>query len=121
MRPMTKIHLSSVYHSTDNFKNTFFLFSCCATVLHFLSILNIALFLFKVGHPPLYVTLSIRLSVCLSVHRALYLRNHTSSDYNFWYTYAKNTGVFSINFKILIFWAVRGVKGRGKRAKNSPK
>ena len=113
MRPMMKIHLSSIYHSTDNFKNTFFLLnSCCATVLHFLSILSIALFLFKVGRPPLYVTLSVRLSVCPSVHRAPYLRNHTSSDYNFWYTCVKNTGVFSINFKILIFWAVRGVKGQ---------
>ena len=47
IRPMTEIYLSSVYHSTRNFKNTFFLLnSCCATVLHLLSIINVALFVF---------------------------------------------------------------------------
>lgn len=47
IRPMTEIYLSSVYHSTRNFKNTFFLLnSCCVTVLHLLSIINVALFVF---------------------------------------------------------------------------
>ena len=34
-------------------------------------------------HPSVY------LSIHLSVHWARYLKNHTSSDHNFWYTYAK--------------------------------
>ena len=47
IRPMMEIYLSSVYHSTRNFKNTFFLLnSCCVTVLHLLSIINVALFVF---------------------------------------------------------------------------
>ena len=38
-----------------------------------------------------------------------YLRNCTSSDHNFWNMCVKSLFHF---FKILIFWAVRGVKGQ---------
>ena len=54
-------------------------------------------------------------SVCPPVCCAPYLRNCTSSDHNFWYTYVKwwyLQGVFFNFFLILIFWAVRGVKGQ---------
>ena len=39
----------------------------------------------------LYMSLfpSVRLSICLSVCHAPHLRNHTSSDHNFWYIYVK--------------------------------
>ena len=78
---------------------------------------------FLVGRPPLYVTFSVRPSicpslcpsVCPSVHCAAYLRNHTSSDHNFWRTYVKwwyLKAFFFIFFKILIFLAVRVVKGQ---------
>ena len=41
------------------------------------------------GHPLLYVTFSVRPSICPSVSRSPYLRNRTSSDHNFWYTCVK--------------------------------
>ena len=53
-------------------------------------------------------------SVHLSDRRASYLRNYTSSDHNFWYTYVKwryLQGFFHF-YKTLNFWAVRGVKGQ---------
>ena len=40
---------------------------------------------FLVGKAPLYVTFSVRPSVC----HTSYLRNCTSYDHNFWYTYVK--------------------------------
>ena len=62
--------------------------------------------------------MSLFLSVCLSIRpsvsRAPYLRNHTSSNHNFWYTHVKwwyLQGFFHC-FENLIFWAVRGVKGQ---------
>ena len=55
-------------------------------------------------------------SVCPSVRRAPYLRNGTSSDHNIWYSYVKwwyvQVWFFFSFFKILIFWAFRGVKGQ---------
>ena len=49
--------------------------------------------IFWVGHPPLYVTFSVCLSICpstcLSVCHAAYLRNCTSSNHNLWYTNLK--------------------------------
>ena len=61
---------------------------------------------------------SVRLSVCPSnrpfVRCTPYLRNHTSSGHNFWYKYIKwwYLQAFFSFFLILIFWAVRGVKGQ---------
>ena len=67
---------------------------------------------------------SIRLSIRPSIHPAPYLRNCTSSDHNFWYTYLVHTYVkwwylhvfFSVfqNFDFLDFHG-------GKRGKNGPK
>ena len=62
-----------------------------------------------------HLYMSFFLSVCLSICCAPYLRNHTSSDHNFWYTYIKwwyFQVPFSHFFKNLIFWAVREVKGQ---------
>ena len=47
------------------------------------------------------------------IRHAPYLRNRTSSEYNLWYTHVKCWYLqvfFFIFFKILVFWAVRGVK-----------
>ena len=67
---------------------------------------------------------SIRLSIHPSIHPAPSLRNRTSSDHNFWYTYLVHTYVkwwylhvfFSVfqNFDFLDFHG-------GKRGKNGPK
>ena len=65
------------------------------------------------------VGLSVRPSVHLSVCRAAYLMNRTSSDLNFWYTYIKwwylqPFSSFFQNFRFLGYlW--------GKRTKNGPK
>ena len=84
---------------------------------------------FQLGHPPLYVTFSICLFVCLSIHPSIclsvccapYLRNRTSSDHNLWYMCKMMIppGVFFfplffVNFDFL------GRLG-SKRAKNSLK
>ena len=84
--------------------------------VHYLS----QLIIFRWGN-YLYVSLflSVHLSLCLSVHRALYHRKCASSDYNFWYTCVKLWYLqvflsFFFNFDFL------GCS-RGKRAKDSPK
>ena len=63
---------------------TLFLYKEC-----FFSTQSLFCLTFLVGHPPLYVTFSVRPSVHPSVCRTPYLRNYTSSDHNFWYTYVK--------------------------------
>ena len=57
------------------------------------------------GHTPLYVTSSVRLSICLPIHRTPYLRNHTSSNHDFWYAGVKlwYLQAFFHFFEILIF------------------
>ena len=62
------------------------------------------------GHPFLYVTFSVRPSICCTP----YLRNCALFDYNYWYAYVKwwCLQVFFHFFKILIFWV---------RVKNNPK
>ena len=62
------------------------------------------------GHPFLYVTFSVRPSICCTP----YLRNCALCDYNYWYAYVKwwCLQVFFHFFKILIFWV---------RVKNNPK
>ena len=55
-----------------------------------------------------HLYMSLYPSVRPSVRRAPYLRNRTSYDHNFWYTYVNDVFHF---FKILIFWAFREVKG----------
>ena len=57
-----------------------------------------------------------------SVRCAHYLRKHTSYDCNLWYTCVKwYLQAFFFNFfKILIFWIVRGVKGK-KMVQNDKK
>ena len=65
------------------------------------------------GVAPTSICHFFRPTFCPSVRRAQYLRNCTSSDYNFWYTYVKwYLRVVFHFFKILIFWAVRKVKGQ---------
>ena len=53
-------------------------------------------------------------SIHPSVFCAPYLRNHTSSNHNFWCTCVKwwYLQAFFYFFEILIFWAVREVKGQ---------
>ena len=64
--------------------------------------------LFRLSVPP-----SICSSVCPSVYHVPYLRNPTSSNHNFWYTCVKwYLQEFFSFFEILIFRAVRGVKGQ---------
>ena len=46
---------------------------------------NIYSHVFEVGLLPVYVTFS----VCPTICRAPYLKNHTPCDHNFWYTYVK--------------------------------
>ena len=63
------------------------------------------------GHPPLCVTFSIH----LSVHRAPFLRNRTSSNHNFWYTCVKWRYLlvffsFFWNFDFLGCWGVKRQK-----------
>ena len=72
---------------------------------------------FYVGYPPLYNTFSVCLSVCLSVSRAQYPWNCTSSDHKFWYTCVKwwflqARSLFSVS-KILIFCTIR-LRGGGR-------
>ena len=67
--------------------------------------------LFRWG-TPLYM--SFFLPICLSVHRAPYLRNCTSSDHNILYTYVKwwYLQVFFSFKNFDFFWAVRKIKGK---------
>ena len=62
---------------------------------------------------PLSVHPSVRPSVCPSIHCAPYLRNRTLSNHKLWYTCVNDdiSTLFFKFFEILIFWAVRGVKG----------
>ena len=72
-----------------------------------------------VGGAPTSICHFFCLSVCLSDCHAAYLRNHTSSDINFWYTYVKwwyLQVLFFIFSKFWFFWLLGG-----KRAKNGPK
>ena len=52
-------------------------------------------------HPPLYVTFSVCPSICPSVCCAPYLRNHTSSNHNFWYTCVK---WWYLQVSFALFW-----------------
>ena len=47
---------------------------------------------------------------CLSVYRASYLRNRTSSNHSFWYKCVNDISrcFLFLFFEVLIFWAVRG-------------
>ena len=62
--------------------------------------------------------MSFFLSVCPSICHTPHLRNHMSFDHTFWCTYVKCWYLLSFYFfafhflKILIFWAVREVKGQ---------
>ena len=62
---------------------------------------------------------SIHLYVCLPICRTPYLRNGTLSNHNFWCTCVKwwYLQTFFHFFEILIFWAVRRIKGQ-KIARN---
>ena len=73
------------------------------------------------GHTPLYVTSSVHLSICLPVHRTPYLRNHTSSNHDFWYAGVKlwYLQAFFHFFEILIFGLGGG--GGGGVGKREPK
>ena len=66
------------------------------------------------GGAPTSVTFFIHLFVCLSVCRTPYLRKRTSSNHHFWYTHVKwwYLQVFFYFSEILIFWAVKWVKGQ---------
>ena len=57
---------------------------------------------------------SLFLSAHPSIFCAPYLGKHTSCDHNFWYTCVKRwyIQVFFHFYKILIFWVIRGVKGK---------
>ena len=69
------------------------------------------LWIFLCGTPSSrYVTFS----VCLSLHCSQYLKNCTSCDHNFCYTYVKwwYLQVFFSFFIIFIFWVFRGVNGQ---------
>ena len=74
------------------------------------------------GHPPLYVTFSDCSSVRPSICREPYLKNHTSSDHNFYYTRVKwwYLHIFLSFFQDLMFWVVSGVKEQ-KMTQNDPK
>ena len=69
------------------------------------------------GVAPTSIYQFFRPSICQSVHRALYLRKHTSSYLNFWCTCVKwyIQGFFTF-LKVWFFGLLEG-----KRAKNSPK
>ena len=84
--------------------------------------MSLCLFLW---HPPLYVTCSLCLSVCPSIHCTPYLMNRTSSDHNFWHICVKwwYFQVFcSFLFLFFYFFGLLGGKGGGcKRVKSRPK
>ena len=71
----------------------------------------------------LYMSLfpSVSLSVCLSVCCTPYLRNHTSSNHNFWYTCVKRylPDFFSF-FWSFHFGAVSGVQGSNYLFRSDP-
>ena len=58
------------------------------------------------GHPPLYVTFSVRLSVCPFICWAPYLRNLTSSNHNLWYASVKWWYLQKIFFFFFFFGAL---------------
>ena len=102
------IHETLLVYNLEIFKN-------CKEVEHIMIMIIAIICIFYVGHPPLYVTFSIRLSIRCTA----YLRNHTSSNHNFWYTYVKWWYLqmfisFFQNFDFLGCYV-------GKRAKNTPK
>ena len=97
------LNLSPVYQS----ELSFVLFCYC-------------LFLFFRWGTHLYMSLlSVHLSVCLSVCCAPYLKNHVSSNHNFWYTCVKWWYLLAF-FKLFLNVHFLGCY-RGKSAKNSPK
>ena len=122
------VYIWSIYQSLD--ERTWF------TILFFFIPKRIAFCLkygFFLSGAPTSICHFFCPSVCLSVCRAPYLRNHASSNHSFWYTCVRsNLQVFFVCFvlcvclcvcvffffffEILIFWAVF-VKGQ----KNSPK
>ena len=73
------------------------------------------------GHPHLCVTFSICPSICLSIHRIPYRRNHTSSNHNFWYIHVCKMISLSVFFFFIflkfLFFGLLGGRGKGK---NSP-
>ena len=105
---MFYIHETLLVYKLEIFKN-------CKEVEHIMIMIIAIICIFYVGHPPLYVTFSIRLFIRCTA----YLRNHTSSNHNFWYTYVKWWYLqvfisFFQNFDFLGCYV-------GKRAKNTPK
>ena len=82
-------------------------------------------FIFKVVHPPLYITFSVYLSIRPFIHpvvrSAQYLKNRTSTNHYFWYTCVK-WWYLQFVFSFFFFWHFDflGCRG-GKKAKNGPK
>ena len=116
----SSVTISWFFYTSVSVFSSWFLLSCtlfsdqpCILLSFYFSFV-----LFLGGHPPLCVTFSVRMSVCLSVCRAPYPRNRTSSNHNIWYTCVKWSYIqpffsFFWNFDFL------GCYG-GKRAKNCP-
>ena len=66
--------------------------------------------LFPYAHP----------SVCLSIHRIPYRRNHTSSNHNFWYIHVCKMIIslsfcFFFIFLKFLFFGLLGGRGKGKK------
>ena len=117
----SSVTISWFFYTSVSVFSSWFLLSCTLfsdQPCILLSFWYFSFVLFLGGHPPLCVTFSVRTSVCLSVCRAPYPRNRTSSNHNIWYTCVKWSYIqpffsFFWNFDFL------GCYG-GKRAKNCP-
>ena len=82
----------------------------CVKMISIYGVLNVML-LYSVDCGVIHNGLYLPSSVYPPIPRTPYLRNRTSCDHNFWYTCVKWWYLQGF-FLILIFWAVRGLKGQ---------